>query len=61
MTNKKPVSAAVIGLGSMGLGIAKSMANRYVHKTDINPIGGLPGSVAPRGGVPRENDHDSRN
>ena len=51
MTNKKPVSAAVIGLGSMGLGIAKSIARRKIPVAGFDVNANAVASLSACGGI----------
>ena len=51
MTNKKPVSAAVIGLGSMGLGVAKSIARRKIPVAGFDVNANAVASLSACGGI----------
>ena len=51
MTNKEPVSAAVIGLGSMGLGIAKSIARGKIPVAGFDVNANAVASLSACGGI----------
>jgi putative dehydrogenase len=59
MTNKKPVSAAVIGLGSMGLGIAKSIARRKIPVAGFDVNANAVASLSACGGIAAASAEDA--